>query len=227
MFASKVADYLDDDEIGTERTHASDAYDVRHPLYRSIAALSKLRKANPALADGVQKELYAKDSVYAFSRTGGGREYVVAVNNASAAKTVELPVESRGSGKFRFLYGGSGKVRAKDGRIEVTVPALSSVVLRAQNKLKRPSVRPSVSLQAPEAGATGTVTISADPGRTAGARVVLAAQVGNGRWQTLGSADHAPYKFTQKIPDSVAAGTPLRYKAVVVDRAGRTASTLA
>ncbi|GAA2609060.1 hypothetical protein GCM10010424_71860 [Streptomyces lienomycini] len=227
MFASKVADYLDDDEIGTERTHASDAYDVRHPLYRSIAALSKLRKANPALADGVQKELYAGDSVYAFSRTGGGREYVVAVNNASAAKTVELPVESRGSGKFRVLYGGSGRVRAKDGRIEVTVPALSSVVLRAQNKLKRPSVRPSVSLQAPEAGATGTVTISADPGRTAGARVVLAAQVGNGRWQTLGSADHAPYKFTQKIPDSVAAGTPLRYKAVVVDRAGRTASTLA
>ncbi|MGW2342969.1 pullulanase-type alpha-1,6-glucosidase [Streptomyces sp. NPDC001661] len=227
MFGSKVADYLDDDELGTDRTHADAAYDTGHPLFRSIAALSKLRKDNPALADGAQKELYAKDSVYAFSRTGGDREYVVAVNNASEAKTVELPVESA---KFRALYGGSGGSRveaASGGRVKVTVPALSSLVLRAESKLPAPAAKPTLSLKAPAAGATGTVTLSADPGDTASARVVFAAQVGNGKWRTLGSVDHAPYKITQHIADTVSSGTPLRYKAVVVDRAGRTASALA
>ncbi|MGP3770563.1 pullulanase-type alpha-1,6-glucosidase [Streptomyces sp. SDT5-1] len=224
MFGSKVADYLDDDELGTDRTHADDAYDTKHPLFRSIAALSKLRKDNPALADGAQKELYAKDSVYAFSRTGDDREYVVAVNNANEAKTVELPVESA---KFRTLYGGSGVESASGGRVKVTVPALSSLVLRAESKLPAPAVQPTLSLKAPAAGATGTVTLSADPGDTASARVVFAAQVGNGAWRTLGSVDHAPYRITQHIADTVSAGTPLRYKAVVVDRAGRTASALA
>ncbi|MFZ3572171.1 pullulanase-type alpha-1,6-glucosidase [Streptomyces sp. BH097] len=224
MFGSKVADYLDDDELGTDRTHADAAYDTKHPLFTSIAALSKLRKDNPALADGAQKELYAKDSVYAFSRTGEGREYVVAVNNASEAKTVELPVESA---TFRTLYGGSGVESASGGRVKVTVPALSSLVLSADSKLPAPAARPTLSLKAPATGATGTVTLSADPGDTASARVVFAAQTGNGTWRTLGSVDHTPYKITQHIPETVSAGTPLRYKAVVVDRAGRTASALA
>ncbi|MHB9755403.1 pullulanase-type alpha-1,6-glucosidase [Streptomyces sp. BYX5S] len=224
MFASKVADYLDDDELGTDRTHADAAYDTEHQLFESIAALSKLRKDHPALADGTQKELYAKDSVYAFSRTGDQREYVVAVNNASEAKTVELPVESAA---FRALYGATGVEKASDGRVKVTVPALSSLVLRAESKLPAPDAKPTLSLKAPAAGATGTVTLSADPGDTSSARVVFAAQVGGGPWRTLGSVDHAPYRITQRVPDTVTAGTPLRYKAVVVDRAGRTASALA
>ncbi|WP_202539758.1 MULTISPECIES: pullulanase-type alpha-1,6-glucosidase [unclassified Streptomyces] len=224
LFASKVADYLDDDELGTDRTHADDAYDTTHPLYKTIAALSKLRRDNPALADGTQKELYAKDSVYAFSRTGDDREYTVAVNNATEAKTVELPVESS---KFHTLYGGSGVVTASGGTVKVTVPALSSLVLRAEHRLPAPKTGPTLALKAPAVGATGTVTLSADPGDTASARIVFAAQVGNGAWRTLGSVDHAPYKITQAIPGQVAAGTALRYKAVVVDRAGRTVSALA
>ncbi|GAA3236897.1 hypothetical protein GCM10020256_55990 [Streptomyces thermocoprophilus] len=58
-------------------------------------------------------------------------------------------------------------------------------------------------------------------------RVVFAAQTGNGKWQILGSADHAPYKVTHTIGKDVPAGTALRYKAVVVDRTGRTASATA
>ncbi|EFL14821.1 LOW QUALITY PROTEIN: pullulanase, partial [Streptomyces sp. C] len=76
-----------------------------------------------------------------------------------------------------------------------------------------------------------TVELSADvtPGAGPGAltRVVFAAQTGTGKWQVLGSADHAPYKVTQTTDPATAAGTPLRYKAVAVDSAGRTASALA
>ncbi|MFF9686158.1 pullulanase-type alpha-1,6-glucosidase [Streptomyces sp. NPDC014623] len=229
LFASKTADYLDDDQLGTDRTHASDAYDTKHPLYRTVAALSKLTREHPALRDGVQTERYAQDSVYAFSRTDTRRpyEYVVAANNATEARTVEFATESAGM-NFRSLYGGSGAVRSgADKAVKVTVPALSSIVLRADKPLGAPATKPSVTLKAPAAGATGTVEISADVDGGDLNRVVFAAQTGNGKWTTLGSADHAPYKVTQHLGDSVKAGTPLRYKAVVIDRAGRTASALA
>ncbi|MFI6683725.1 pullulanase-type alpha-1,6-glucosidase [Streptomyces sp. NPDC050485] len=227
MFASKVPDYLADHELGTDRTHASDAYDPTHPLYRTIAALSRLTKANPALSDGVQTERYSKGSVYAFSRTDPRTrtEYVVAVNNATGPKTVSVPVGSVNA-NYATLYGGSGAVRSgSDGTAEVTVPALSSLVLKAAAPLPAPAAKPSVTLKAPAPGATGTVELSADVSGGQLDRVVFAAQSGNGRWRTLGSADHAPYKVTQYI--DLPAGTPLRYKAVVVDSQGRTASAAA
>ncbi|MFI8402753.1 pullulanase-type alpha-1,6-glucosidase [Streptomyces sp. NPDC085463] len=224
LFASKAADYLDDDQLGTDRTHATDAYDTGHPVYRSVAALSKLTREHPALRDGIQQERYAEGSVYAFSRTEAKArtEYLVAANGSTADKTVTIPVDSAA---FHTLYGGRGAVAAKDGEVTVTVPALSSLVLKADRALPAPAVKPSVHLRAPAAGATGTVELSADVTGGGLNRVVFAAQVGNGRWQTLGTADHAPYKVTQHV--TAPAGTPLRYKAVAVDGSGRTASATA
>lgn len=231
MFASRTADYLDDDRIGTERTHAEDAYDTRAPLYRQISALAKLRKANPALTDGVQQERYAADGpgVYAFSRTDAkrGTEYVVAFNNAADKKTATFATGSAGMA-FKGIHGTDAS-RKSDGdrKLTVTVPAGSAIVLKASGKLAPPATEPTITLKAPAAGATGTVELSADVDGGQLNRVVFAAQTGNGKWRTLGSADHAPYKVTHTITGDVPSGTALRYKAVVVDPAGRTASALA
>ncbi|MGX1546403.1 pullulanase-type alpha-1,6-glucosidase [Streptomyces adustus] len=231
MFASKVADYLDDDEIGTDRTHAGDAYDTKAPLYRQIAALSKLRKDNPALTDGVQTQRYAADGpgVYAFTRTDArtGAEYVVAFNNAGTAKSATFATGSARMA-YRGVYGTGAVVASNaDRKVTVTVPAGSAVVLKAAGRLAQPAARPTITLKAPDAGATGTVELSADVDGGQLNRVVFAAQTGNGKWVTLGSADHAPYKVTQAIGKDVPAGTALRYKAVVIDSAGRTASATA
>ncbi|WP_405873505.1 pullulanase-type alpha-1,6-glucosidase [Streptomyces sp. NBC_00005] len=231
MFASKVADYLDDDEIGTDRTHASDAYDTSAPLYQQIAELSKLRTDNPALTDGVQTQRYAADGagVYAFSRTDAktGTEYVVAFNNAGEAKTATFATGSAGM-KFRGIYGTSDQVTSDaDKKVTVTVPAGSAIVLKAAGRPAKPSTAPTLTLKAPDAGATGTVELSADVDGGQLNRVVFAAQVGGGKWRTLGSADHAPYKVTQAIGKDVPSGTALRYKAVVIDSAGHTASATA
>ncbi len=184
---------------------------------------------HPALRDGVQQQRYAEGSVYAFSRTDTRRkaEYLVAVNNGTAPKTVEVTTGSADTA-FRGIYGSTAATRSDAARkVTVTVPALSSVVLRAATPQPAPAAKPVISLKAPAAGATGTVEIAADADGGQLARVVFAAQVGNGPWRTLGTADHAPYKVTQHIDTTVPAGTPLRYKAVVVDIAGRTASALA
>ncbi|MDQ1044883.1 pullulanase-type alpha-1,6-glucosidase [Streptomyces sp. V4I2] len=232
LFASKTEDYLDDDRLGTDRTHADDAYDTTAPLYRQLAALSKLRKNNPALADGVQTERYAADGsgVYAFSRTDAktGVEYVVAVNNADEAKQATFATGSADMA-FRGIHGTDSTARSDaDKKITVTVPAGSAIVLKAAGRLARPATEPTITLKAPATGATGTVGVTADDGGGGQLnRVVFAAQVGNGKWQTLGSADHAPFKVTQTLGKDVPAGTALRYKAVVVDSAGRTASATA
>ncbi|WP_234542095.1 pullulanase-type alpha-1,6-glucosidase [Streptomyces shenzhenensis] len=231
MFASKVADYLDDDEIGTDRTAASDSYDTSAPLYKQISALGKLRKDNPALADGVQTERYAADGagVYAFTRTDArtGQEYVVAFNNADTARTATFATGSAGM-RYRAIHGTDG-ILTSDGsaRLTVTVPAESAVVYKAAGPLAEPATTPTITLQAPAAGATGTVGLTADVTGGGLDRVVFAAQTGNGRWTILGSADHAPYKVTQTIAEDVPAGTALRYKAVVIDSAGHTSSALA
>ncbi|MDQ0931478.1 glycosidase [Streptomyces turgidiscabies] len=231
MFASRVSDYLDDDELGTDRTHASDSYDTRAQLYQQISALARLRKANPALTDGVQTERYATDGtgVFAFSRTDAtsGTEYVVAFNNASEPKTATFATGSGGMA-FKGVYGTHAKVTSgTDKKITVTVPPGTAIVLKATGKLPAPATRPTLTLTAPPAGATGTVDITADVEGGGLNRVVFAARTGNGKWQTLGSADHAPYRVTQTIAKDVAPGTPLRYKAVVIDRAGHTASATA
>ncbi|WP_225830935.1 pullulanase-type alpha-1,6-glucosidase [Streptomyces sp. NK08204] len=231
MFASKVADYLDDDEIGTDRTHADDSYDTSAPLYKEIAALSELRKNNPALADGVQTERYAADGagIYAFTRTDAatGQEYVVAFNNADDEKSATFATGSADMA-YQGVYGTNGTLTSDaDRKVTVSVPAGSAVVYKATGTLAEPATQPTVTLKAPAAGATGTVDVGADVDGGRLNRVVFAAQVGNGAWQTLGSADHAPYKVTQVIGKDVPAGTALRYKAVVIDSAGHTASTLA
>ncbi|MFD5050560.1 pullulanase-type alpha-1,6-glucosidase [Streptomyces tendae] len=231
MFASRTADYLDDDQLGTDRTHAEAAYDPSAPLYRQISALAELRKANPALADGVQTERYAADGagIYAFSRTDAktGTEYVVAFNNADTAKSATFGTGSAHM-SFRGLYGTDATVKSgADKKVTVTVPAGSAVVLKAAGRLAQPAAKPTITLHAPGPGATGTVELSADVAGGQLNRVVFAAQTGDGKWRTLGTADHAPYKVTQAIDADTPAGTALRYKAVVVDSAGRTASATA
>ncbi|MEW2408458.1 pullulanase-type alpha-1,6-glucosidase [Streptomyces griseoviridis] len=231
MFASKVADYLDDDEIGTDRTHADDAYDTGAPLYRQIRALAALRKAEPALTDGVQTERYAADGagVYAFSRTDArtGTEYVVALNNAEGARSATFATGSAGM-TFRGIHGTSATVTsAADRKVTVTVPAGRAIVLKAAGPLAKPAAKPSITLTPPAAGATGTVEVSADVPGGGLDRVVFAAQTGTGKWRVLGSADHAPYRVTDTVGTDVPAGTALRYKAVVIDRSGRTASATA
>ena len=86
MFASRVPDYLDDDLVGTDATHAQSNFVPSHPLYQAISRLAAVTREHPALRDGAQQGRYADSGagVYAFSRIDRAeqREYVVALNNS-------------------------------------------------------------------------------------------------------------------------------------------------
>ncbi|MGW5578796.1 pullulanase-type alpha-1,6-glucosidase [Micromonospora chokoriensis] len=227
MFASKVPDYLDDDLLGTDRTHASDQFDTGHPLYRTIAELGRLRQAHPALRDGVQVTRYAAGGpgVFAASRVAPADriEYVVAVNNADTAQTVTVDTWSAGA-TFTGIYGGSQTATAgADGRLALTVPPLSAVVQRADTPVARPAAAPRITLTMPDAPvatrAAVTAQVTGDPLST----VTVAARVAGGRWTLLGSADRAPYTVQHDLT-GLAGGTRVEYKAVVRDGRGRTAT---
>ncbi|WP_412746716.1 pullulanase-type alpha-1,6-glucosidase [Krasilnikovia sp. MM14-A1004] len=230
MFASRTKDYLDDDLIGTDRTHAVDNYDTNHPVYKTIAALAALRKANPALRDGVQLTRYAADGpgVFAASRIDRGTrtEYLVAANNATTAQTVTVDTWTP-SASFAAKYGATGAISSgADGKLTVTVPALSTVVYQAGTPVVVPTAGPTVAFTAPAADAlvpSRTELVAQTTGDPT-ATVTFAARAGTGPWQLLGTARRAPYRVYHDLT-GLAGGTPLHYKAVVRDSRGRTAST--
>jgi pullulanase-type alpha-1,6-glucosidase len=233
MFASKVPSYLSDPLIGTDRTHAADQYDTGHPLYQAIAKLGALRGQHPALRDGVQVTRYAATGpgVFAFSRVDPAQrvEYVVAVNNAATAQTATFATYGAGT-TFAQIYPASGRRIASGGdkNLTVTVPALSAVVYQASRPLARPSAAPTIKITKPVAGAKvpTRVEVVADVTGDPLASVAVAAQVGDGPWRLLGTAAAGPYRIQHDL-DGLAGGTRLRYKAVVRDGAGRTATATA
>ncbi|MEU7947749.1 pullulanase-type alpha-1,6-glucosidase [Micromonospora taraxaci] len=227
MFASKVPDYLDDDLLGTDRTHASDQFDTGHPLYRTIAELGRLRQAHPALRDGVQVTRYAADGpgVFAASRVAPADriEYVVAVNNADTAQTVTVDTWSAGA-TFTGIYGDTGRATANaDGKLALTVPPLSAVVHRAGTPVARPAAAPRITLTMPDAPVATRAAVTAQVTGDPLATVTVAARVAGGRWTLLGSADRAPYTVQHDLT-GLAGGTRVEYKAVVRDGRGRTAT---
>ncbi|MFG3228687.1 pullulanase-type alpha-1,6-glucosidase [Kitasatospora sp. NPDC048194] len=238
MFASRTPSYNGDRVLGGASGPA-DRYGQGGELYRGVAGLAELRRANPALADGAQIERYAADGpgVYAFSRIDAAQqvEYLVAVNNATEAKTVTLDTFSPGMG-FDPVYPSAGPriTSGADRRVTVTVPALSSVVLKAAARLAPVAAAPQLAVQPPADGSTGTVTVGATADGGGFDRVSYAAQIGNGPWQTLGTADTGPsgpdgrrhFAVTQDL-GAVAPGTVVRYKAVVQDSSGHLRSATA
>ncbi|MEV2237918.1 pullulanase-type alpha-1,6-glucosidase [Micromonospora sp. NPDC049891] len=227
MFASRTADYLDDDLLGTDRTHAQDQFDSAHPLYRTIADLGRLRQAHPALRDGVQVTRYAADGpgVFAASRfdPNDRTEYLVAVNNAATEQTVTVDTWSAGA-TFTGLYGSTARpVATGDGKLTLTVPPLSAVVHRAGEAVALPGAKPGITITTPEGAPATRAEVTAQVTGDPLARVTMAARVSGGKWTLLGSADHAPYTVHHDLT-GLAAGTKIEYKAVVRDGRGRTAS---
>jgi pullulanase-type alpha-1,6-glucosidase len=228
MFASQVPSYVADPMIGTDRTHAVDQYDPNHPLYRAIAALGALRQANPALRDGAQVTRYAVNGpgIFAFSRVDPAQrvEYVVAVNNTTSAQTATFGTYG---GSFDRIYpsGGESIASAPDKNLTLTVPAMSAVAYRATKPLPKPSAAPKITITKPAAGqkVPTRAEIVADVAGDPLASVSFAVQVGNGPWQPLGTATRAPYRVYHDLA-GLEGNTRLRYKAVVRDGAGHTAT---
>src|SRR4051794_37019173 len=133
MFASHVADYLDDDQIGTDRTAAQDNFVTGHPLYQAIQQLAQLTGQRPALGNGAEQMRYASSGpgVFAFSRIDRShqKEYVVALNNSESTASADVPTFIR-KGGFTKLYGAGPTDLKTDSHsaLGLSLPGLSTAV---------------------------------------------------------------------------------------------------
>ena len=235
MFASEVASYNDDALIGTDASTAVENYDTDHPVYEHIAELAALREQHPALSDGAQLHRYAsgKPGVYAFSRVAPeeNREYVVAVNNSDTAQSATFDTFMK-QGTFRQVWPAADARTKSDaeGRLAVTVPPLSAVVLRAAGTIPEPSTAPDVSFRSPAPGSAvaGRQEVSASVSGAGFNQATFAWRLaGAGEWTELGTDDNAPYRVFHAPGelDALPDGTLVEYRAVVRDHAGNLSAT--
>jgi alpha-amylase len=233
MFASRVPEYLDDDLLGTDATHAQSNFVPTHPLYRGISELAALTSRHPALRDGAHQHRYASDAsgVYAFSRIDRDRqrEYVVALNNSEQPATADIPTYA-GRQSFDRVYG-SGPARLKSGAdrtLTLTVPPLSAVVYASDGRIPSSKAAPAISLAAPAPAAESRARMQVEA-TVAGSsfyEVTFYARTGNGGWTPIGTDDTAPYRVFHDVSGQ-RAGTPVQYRAVVLDNARHTATSQA
>lgn len=231
MFASQVQEYLDDDLLGTSATHATDTFDTQHPLYRKISELAALIAKNPALRDGAQQSRYAAEGagIYAFSRIDATeqREYIVALNNSETAQTAAIP-SYEAKQPFELVYGNAAAEAKSDAqaKLTVTVPPLSAVVYQAKGRLAKSKAAPAVVLKKPvtAAGDAARLKVTADVGGNSFYEVTFEARTPGGEWQSIGTDDNAPYQVFHDV-SAIDAGTPVEYRAVVLDNAGHTSAS--
>ena len=150
LFPTQVAEYQNQPLVTGETFGTGEHLATDVPLYGHIATLADLRAAHPALATGAQIERYVDSGagVYAFSRVDRTEqvEYLVAANNSNAAKTVDVPTLTK-DGAFEVLYGDGASVTANaDGVASVTVPALGTVVLKADRTVTAPDAASAISV---------------------------------------------------------------------------------
>ncbi|HEX8445643.1 MAG TPA: alpha-amylase family glycosyl hydrolase [Sphingomonas sp.] len=134
MFASQVAVYNDNRLVGTDATTATANFDRRHPLFREIAALSRIRRANPALTRGRTLVRARGDApgLFAVSRfdPDGGAETLLLFNTAPTPVTQMVQVETA-STRFTTLAGRCAARAAAPGSVSVILPAFGYAVCAA------------------------------------------------------------------------------------------------
>ena len=158
MFASEV-DVYNDEEVLAGPEGSRDRYDTKHPLYRHVRDLSRLREKHPTLADGAQINRYADDGegIFAVSRIGEDDvEYLVAANNSTTERSATFETFTRGKGKGATP--GKAKGHGKGLGAAFTPVAQSSIPpvkgKEGKHSQDKAPVRPS---------ADGTVTVTVPP----------------------------------------------------------------
>ena len=134
MFPSQVASYNDQPLLGTKATTATSSFNPDHPLYRFIAGLARLRRAEPALRRGAQlvRASGPTPGLFAASRfdPGTGRELLLAFNTSTAPVSAVVPVESS-SRHFKTLQGHCAATVTAPGSYRVKLQPLEFMVCGA------------------------------------------------------------------------------------------------
>ena len=143
MFATKIPDWKTELRVGGKPVGNGNSFALTktNPLPKYLSLLAHLRKTNPALSNKIMRARFAKGSVYAISKKDPveNREYLVAFNNGVKAQTIEINTATARGGWSLLL--GQSSFQSSGYKVKLTVPALSTVVLKAKKYIDTVSVK--------------------------------------------------------------------------------------
>ena len=137
MFATEIELWKTETRIGGSPIGNGDAFAATNssPVAIYLKQISEIRRSNPGLANGVMLSRYAMNSLFVVSKKDPveNREYIVAFNNSDTDESVEI-TSATSSGGWQLLLGQS-EALTNSNKVTFTVPALSTVILKANNPI--------------------------------------------------------------------------------------------
>jgi len=189
MFPTQVEEWKSEIRIGSTPIGNRSAFDVKNPLEDHIAALNTLRRNHPALAQGTQQIRKAEKSTFAYTRYLDDTEYLVVFNTSEEAITPQIQVSTTNS-QWQPILGSASSIKSEKNLITLTVPPISAVVLKAEEKFK-PVTPLSISLRAPKTDFSTEnweALMASVPGDDY-VQVTFAVREKGKNWRVLGTAD--------------------------------------
>jgi len=220
MFSTKVNIWKTEKRIGSAPIGTGNAFDItdKHPIANHLKALAKLRGTNPALANSSMQIRYAKDYLLAISKKDDveNREYVVAFNNSNKAiKATITTATSKGGWK---LLMGKTTIRSAGEKITITVPALSTIVLKANQVIDKTNVKVG-KISSELDFLTGYYETKASVTTQDMAKVTFYIRLaGDQTWSSLGTDTNSPYMVYVDPLDYE--GKTVEFKATAVNSKG-------
>ena len=135
LFASRVPQYAHERLLGSASTPAVANFNPHHPIYRALAGMAALRKADPALRRGLQTVRAYGDGpgLFAVSRqmAGAAGETLVAFNTSTQPIEAQIKVDFA-SAHWTAERGPCRSEASAPGSYQVRVAALDYVICRGQ-----------------------------------------------------------------------------------------------
>ena len=137
MFATDIEIWKNEVRIGGSPIGDGNAFAAtsQSPVAQYLIKLAQIRKENPALANGPMLERFSKYALYVISKKDvmDNREYLVAFNNSDTDEVVEVTTATSTGGWSQIL--GTTDVVTNQSKVTFTVPALSTIVLKANSPI--------------------------------------------------------------------------------------------
>ena len=139
MFSTAVGIWRTEERVGSSPVGNSDSFAITnsHPIAQYLKTLAKLRLSNPGLANASMQIRLAKGATLTMSKKDDveNREYLVAFNNSNKVTKVKVATATS-KGGWKIILG-SSKFSVSKEFVTLSVPALSTVVLKANQKVDK------------------------------------------------------------------------------------------
>jgi alpha-amylase len=196
MFPTQVQEWKTEERVGSRPIGNGSSFDQgSHPIAQRLRVLGKLRDQVPALSTGASFVRFAQGGVLAVSRIDAAarREYLAVFNSSTNPARLQVPTSTPSSG-WTALLGSVVATSDSRGGVSLTVPAVSSLLLRADSQLPARSVTaPKVRIARDEL--TDLWEVSARAGASGPVSVSFAVRRASGeRWLRFGVDDSPPYR---------------------------------